>query len=92
MTALDPAMQRADPTPRRVLQRFVTPLDGHRSDARSLYAYGLMFEVGRHGCLVPEHQSVSFGSYFNAFPAAYWRRWADLDWVRLRSGCAAAAR
>jgi len=72
------------PTQRRVLQRFVMPLDPHRSDSRALYAHVLIAEIGRYSCLVPEHQAVSFGTYFNAFPAAYWRRWADLDEVRLR--------
>jgi galactofuranosylgalactofuranosylrhamnosyl-N-acetylglucosaminyl-diphospho-decaprenol beta-1,5/1,6-galactofuranosyltransferase len=70
-------------TTRRVLQRFVIPLDSHRGDSRALYAHGLMFDIDRHSCVIPEHQSVSFGTYFNAFPAAYWRRWADLDTVRL---------
>ena len=68
---------------RRVLQQFVIPLDSHRGDSRALYAHGLMFDIDRHSCVIPEHQSVSFGTYFNAFPAAYWRRWADLDKVRL---------
>jgi len=27
---------------------------------------------------------VSFGSYFNAFPASYWRRWTTVDKVRLQ--------
>src|SRR3954454_14924315 len=77
-------MRYEPPPQRRILQRFVTPLDGHRGDSRALYAHGLMFETDRHGCIVPEHQTVSLGTYFNAFPAAYWRRWADLDTVRLR--------
>lgn len=29
-------------------------------------------------------QRLSFGTYFNAFAASYWRRWTDLDKVRLR--------
>jgi len=77
---------RAAPKPTkawRVLQQFVIPLDSHRGDSRALYAHGLMFDIDRHSCVIPEHQSVSFGTYFNAFPAAYWRRWADLDTVRL---------
>ena len=28
-------------------------------------------------------QSLSFGTYFNAFPASYWRRWTDLQKVVL---------
>ncbi|UAL28631.1 glycosyltransferase [Nocardioides rotundus] len=26
---------------------------------------------------------LSFGAYFNAFPASYWRRWTDIESVRL---------
>ncbi len=29
-----------------------------------------------------EHR-LTFGTYFNAFPASYWRRWTDLDTVKL---------
>ncbi|CEA08646.1 Galactofuranosyl transferase GlfT2 [Arthrobacter saudimassiliensis] len=28
-------------------------------------------------------QRLSFGTYFNAFPASYWRRWTDVEAVRL---------
>src|SRR5690349_14282564 len=28
-------------------------------------------------------EQLSFGTYFNAFPASYWRRWTDLQMVRL---------
>lgn len=28
-------------------------------------------------------EQLSFGTYFNAFPASYWRRWTDLQSVRL---------
>jgi galactofuranosylgalactofuranosylrhamnosyl-N-acetylglucosaminyl-diphospho-decaprenol beta-1,5/1,6-galactofuranosyltransferase len=82
--------EQREPTPLpegeqwRVLQRFLTPLDTHRGDARPLYAHGLMFDNDRYGCVVPEHHQVSFGTYFNAFPASYWRRWTDMEVVRLR--------
>ena len=68
----------------RVLQRIVTPLDGHRGDSRVLYSYGLMFDLDRRRMTIPEHAVVSFGSYFNAFPASYWRHWTNIDTVRLR--------
>ena len=29
-------------------------------------------------------ERVSFGTYFNAFPASYWRRWTTVDKVRLQ--------
>jgi galactofuranosylgalactofuranosylrhamnosyl-N-acetylglucosaminyl-diphospho-decaprenol beta-1,5/1,6-galactofuranosyltransferase len=80
-------MAAAPPPPApeyRVLQRIVSPLDGHRGDSRPLYSHGLMFDVDRYRVVIPAHQTVSFGSYFNAFPAAYWRRWTGLDSVQLR--------
>ncbi len=30
----------------------------------------------------PEHR-LTFGTYFNAFPASYWRRWTNLETVKL---------
>ncbi|BDZ62460.1 hypothetical protein GCM10025873_22510 [Demequina sediminis] len=39
--------------------------------------------TGRRSVLLHERAHVSFATYFNAFPAAYWRRWTDVDAVRL---------
>ncbi|PMY57445.1 glycosyl transferase, partial [Pseudomonas sp. FW305-25] len=38
----------------------------------------------RHSTSVRSGERVSFGSYFNAFPASYWRRWTTVDKVRLQ--------
>jgi len=38
---------------------------------------------GRRGLKPGLHKRVSLGSYFNAFPASYWRRWTRLTGVRL---------
>lgn len=38
---------------------------------------------GRRSTLVPAGQMRSFGTYFNAFPASYWRRWTPVRSVRL---------
>ncbi len=32
---------------------------------------------------IPQGRKLSFGTYFNAFPASYWRRWTIVDEVRL---------
>jgi galactofuranosylgalactofuranosylrhamnosyl-N-acetylglucosaminyl-diphospho-decaprenol beta-1,5/1,6-galactofuranosyltransferase len=40
--------------------------------------------TSRTSALVPEQSEVSFGAYFNAFAAGYWRRWSRLTEVRLR--------
>ncbi len=39
--------------------------------------------IGRHRVRIPAGQSRSFGTYFNAFPASYWRRWTPVRAVRL---------
>lgn len=38
---------------------------------------------GRHALRIPQGQKLSFGTYFNAFPAAYWRRWSIVTEVTL---------
>ncbi|HEV2451791.1 MAG TPA: glycosyltransferase [Streptosporangiaceae bacterium] len=38
----------------------------------------------RRSAAITEGRRVSFGTYFNAFPASYWRRWTTLDAVTLR--------
>ncbi|WP_084219748.1 glycosyltransferase [Spirillospora albida] len=40
--------------------------------------------IGRRSIVVPSGVRVSFCTYFNAFPAGYWRRWSTVDEVRLR--------
>ena len=37
----------------------------------------------RHSTSVRPGERVSFGSYFNAFAASYWRRWTTVQSVRL---------
>lgn len=39
--------------------------------------------LSRTAVLVPSGDKVSFGTYFNAFPASYWRRWSVVDAVTL---------
>jgi len=38
----------------------------------------------RRSAAISEGGRVSFGTYFNAFPASYWRRWTTVDSVTLR--------
>ena len=38
---------------------------------------------GRRGLAPGFNKRVSLGSYFNAFPASYWRRWTSLEGVHL---------
>ncbi|MEU8798985.1 glycosyltransferase [Spirillospora sp. NPDC048819] len=45
---------------------------------------GLAEDVGRRSVVVPVGRRVSFATYFNAFPASYWRRWTSVEEVILR--------
>jgi galactofuranosylgalactofuranosylrhamnosyl-N-acetylglucosaminyl-diphospho-decaprenol beta-1,5/1,6-galactofuranosyltransferase len=39
--------------------------------------------LSRRSTSVRAGERVSFGTYFNAFPASYWRRWTTVDSIRL---------
>nr|WP_308813060.1 hypothetical protein [Arthrobacter sp. PAMC25284] len=39
--------------------------------------------LGRHSMRVRSGEQISFGTYFNAFPASYWRRWTSVRDIRL---------
>jgi galactofuranosylgalactofuranosylrhamnosyl-N-acetylglucosaminyl-diphospho-decaprenol beta-1,5/1,6-galactofuranosyltransferase len=78
----------------RVLQRVVLPA-GNDTDVLPLYLDETSHKqqedigrtatiLGRHSVALPQGRRLSFCTYFNAFPAAYWRRWSVLDEVRLR--------
>ena len=45
---------------------------------------GLGWLRGRRGLRLPSFQSTSLGTYFNAFPASYWKSWTSLESVVLR--------
>ncbi|ORC18852.1 MULTISPECIES: glycosyltransferase [Rothia] len=40
--------------------------------------------LGRRSAHIASGKTVSFGTYFNAFPASYWRRWTNLKSVTLQ--------
>src|SRR5664279_5500975 len=59
--------------------------------AQTTIRFGLDDGVGpvdgcdpRRGATVRSGRRVSFATYFNAFPASYWRRWTSVDSVTLR--------
>lgn len=72
------------------LQRVILPRKGEPHDVRSLYL--LLAEAGtsrptwndRTSINIPAGTELSFFTYFNAFPASYWRRWTQLDHVLLK--------
>jgi galactofuranosylgalactofuranosylrhamnosyl-N-acetylglucosaminyl-diphospho-decaprenol beta-1,5/1,6-galactofuranosyltransferase len=76
--------------PGTLLQRVILPRAGDPLDVRALY---LDEDEGnrkraaadsRTRLRLPAQSEISFASYFNAFPASYWRRWTTLESVELR--------
>jgi galactofuranosylgalactofuranosylrhamnosyl-N-acetylglucosaminyl-diphospho-decaprenol beta-1,5/1,6-galactofuranosyltransferase len=68
---------------------------GHNRMAQELNAVSMRQSAGRGSEIHPDQiesrtayrlrmgQTMSFGTYFNAFPASYWRRWTVVTDVRL---------
>lgn len=80
------------------LQRFLMPKAGEPYDVRMLYLIESEHNNGRamwndrHSVAISAGDEVSFQTYFNAFPASYWRRWTQLDNVILRVEVTGTAR
>ncbi|GAA4371833.1 glycosyltransferase [Nocardioides caricicola] len=68
---------------------------GHNRQARELNAAAMRQALGDGSAIHPDQvqsrtaftvrsgERLSFGTYFNAFPASYWRRWTVVKEVRL---------
>ncbi|OLF17001.1 glycosyltransferase [Actinophytocola xanthii] len=80
----------------RVLQRVILPRDTDPLDVRPLYLdepENVHSHVAsRRDVEVPASSRVSFASYFNAFPASYWKRWTVVEDVTLRVNVRGAGR
>src|SRR3954468_19748450 len=71
-----------------LLQRVLMPRPADQQKVRSLY----LDEVNAHRVRAHDRFSaeispgseLSFATYFNAFPASYWRRWSVLESVILQ--------
>jgi galactofuranosylgalactofuranosylrhamnosyl-N-acetylglucosaminyl-diphospho-decaprenol beta-1,5/1,6-galactofuranosyltransferase len=76
--------------PGSLLQRVILPRTGDPLDMRALYLdedesnRKRAAADSRTQLRMPDHSEISFASYFNAFPASYWRRWSVLENVELR--------
>ena len=85
-TAAAPKSTGIDPN--RVLQRVILPRDEDPLDVRPLYLdepeQVHSHVSSRRAVTVPPSARVSFASYFNAFPAGYWKRWTKVEEVVLR--------
>ncbi len=64
----------------------VTSVDGQASEGAAVSTDKLHSEhiLSRRSVHAPEAPRTSFGTYFNAFPASYWRMWTVVQDVRLR--------
>ncbi|WP_304503838.1 glycosyltransferase [Corynebacterium lemuris] len=86
-----------DDNVREMLQRILLPRKGEPHDVRMLYLVEAeqnkerLTWADRLTVTVPAGAEVSFQTYFNAFPASYWRRWSQLEHVLLRMNVAGTA-
>ena len=66
------------------LQRILLPKRGEPFDVRMLYLIEAeqnrerLSWFNRTSVTIPAGEEASFETYFNAFPASYWRRWSQL--------------
>jgi galactofuranosylgalactofuranosylrhamnosyl-N-acetylglucosaminyl-diphospho-decaprenol beta-1,5/1,6-galactofuranosyltransferase len=81
-----------------LLQRIILPRPGEPLDVRKLYIEESDTNARRaHATTrttlqIGAESEVSFATYFNAFPASYWRRWSTLTSVVLRVELTGSAR
>nr|WP_259823721.1 glycosyltransferase [Corynebacterium sanguinis] len=81
----------------RALARVLMPRKGEPHDVRMLYLIEAeqnkerLSWAERTRLNIPAGAEVSFETYFNAFPAAYWRRWSQLGRVILAMDVEGAA-
>ncbi|RJQ77414.1 glycosyltransferase family 2 protein [Pseudonocardiaceae bacterium YIM PH 21723] len=84
------AEQGGKPSGNTALQRVILPRLGDPLDVRALYLEEDKSNRQRTRTLsrtagqIPPQSEVSFATYFNAFPASYWRKWTSLSEVFLR--------
>lgn len=80
----------------RVLWRVIMPKESDPLDVRPLYLDEPdnvnCHVTSRHHVQVPTSARVSFASYFNAFPASYWKRWTTVERVTLHLKAKGAGR
>lgn len=71
----------------RTIQRIIIPDTEENVDNISLYI-DISNKIPQKytsskECIIPEGGRFSFATYFNAFPASYWRRWTTVENIRL---------
>ncbi|MBD0323013.1 MAG: galactofuranosyltransferase GlfT2 [Aldersonia sp.] len=84
------AQHSADRRGKALLQRVILPRPGEPLDVRTLYLEEAKTNarrahaITRTSLALGSESEASFCTYFNAFPASYWRRWSVLTSVVLR--------
>ena len=84
------ALESAESRAVSLLARVILPRPGEPLDVRKLYIEESTTNSRRaHAPTrttleIGAESEVSFATYFNAFPASYWRRWSTLESVVLR--------
>ncbi|MFG1785007.1 glycosyltransferase [Rhodococcus oryzae] len=79
-----------EPLGKALLQRVILPRPGEPLDVRTLYLEEATTNArrahatSRTSLSIGAESEASFCTYFNAFPASYWRRWSILTSVVLR--------
>src|ERR1700712_3679272 len=92
--ALDAGQSKAT----SLLSRIILPRPGEPLDVRKLYVEESSTNSRRAHAQtrttleIGAESEVSFATYFNAFPASYWRRWSILTSVVLRVDLTGSAR
>ncbi|MBK4139116.1 glycosyltransferase [Corynebacterium macginleyi] len=82
-------MTANNPSAYEPLQRILLPKRGEPRDVRMLYLIEAEHNrerlswTHRTAVTIPAGAEASFETYFNAFPASYWRRWSQLRSVVL---------
>src|SRR6201994_2153513 len=84
------ALDAGDSKAVSLIARVILPRPGEPLDVRKLYIEESDTNARRAHAPsrttlgIGADSEVSFATYFNAFPASYWRRWSSLDTVVLR--------
>jgi galactofuranosylgalactofuranosylrhamnosyl-N-acetylglucosaminyl-diphospho-decaprenol beta-1,5/1,6-galactofuranosyltransferase len=92
------ALDAGEPRAVSLLARVILPRPGEPLDVRKLYIEESETNARRAHpptrttLEICAESEVSFATYFNAFPASYWRRWSTVDSVVLRVELTGSAR
>lgn len=73
----------ARPEPELTPQQEIEALKKPKSPTIVAFSDPHVEYTGRHSLKLEDGSKISFATYFNAFPASYWRHWTDVQEVHL---------